>query len=36
MKMEMTVKAQIGGKVKRIIQKDGANLENGDLIVEIE
>ena len=36
MKMELVVKASVAGKVKRVVVEKGADVENGDLLVELE
>lgn len=36
MKMEMVVKSPIDGKCKRVLLEKGADMEAGDLILEIE
>jgi biotin carboxyl carrier protein len=36
MKMEMVVKSPIDGKVKRVLLEKAADLEAGDLILELE
>ena len=36
MKMELVVKATVAGKVKRVLLEKGADVEAGDLIVELE
>lgn len=36
MKMEMTVRANEDGKVKRVLHKSGDIVENGDLLIETE
>lgn len=35
MKMEMTVKAPSAGKVSRVLHGKGAELDSGDLILEL-